>query len=215
MNRENKKSSVADLHRNKILKTSEKLFLEKGFSQTTISDISNASEYSRRTIYSYYLSKEDILHNIIAKALEKLKLDIEKTLDGKNGFIAQYMDICNAIYNYQTNSPIAFESIEKNSTDKIDLNNVSPAVKKIFSLGSEINELLSLYIQKGISQGLVYEDILPMQTVYILYSSISSAIALVQSKGDFISKTFLMTKEEFLNYSFKQIINGILINHIN
>lgn len=38
------------------------LFLEKGYAQTTIEVISKASEYSRRTIYAYCESKDDILH---------------------------------------------------------------------------------------------------------------------------------------------------------
>lgn len=214
MNRENKKTSVANLHRDKILETAEKLFLEKGFSQTTISDISDVSEYSRRTIYTYYLSKEDILHNIIAKALERLRDDIKETLDVNLDFFIQYKDICRAIYNYQINCPIAFENIERYKAQKINPDNISDAARRIFLLGNEINELLFSYVQKGISNGIVYNDISPMQTVYILYSNITSVIKLVQNKENFILKSLSVTKEEFLDYSFKQIINGILIKHI-
>ena len=60
MGRENKKAAVAALHRQQILSAAEKLFAEKGFEQTTIGEISEASAYSRRTIYAYYTSKEDI-----------------------------------------------------------------------------------------------------------------------------------------------------------
>ena len=58
MCRENKKDAVAALHRERIMKAAEKLFSEKGFVQTTIDDISKASEYSQRTIYAYYESKD-------------------------------------------------------------------------------------------------------------------------------------------------------------
>ena len=54
MSRENKKEAVAALHRRQIMISADRLFLEKGFVQTTIDDISKASEYSRRTIYPYY-----------------------------------------------------------------------------------------------------------------------------------------------------------------
>ena len=61
----NRKEAVAALHRARIMTAAERLFSEKGYALTTIEDISKASEYSRRTIYAYYDSKEDILHHII------------------------------------------------------------------------------------------------------------------------------------------------------
>ena len=61
MSRINQKPAVADLHRQQILKAAEVLFTEKGYEHTRIEDISRASGYSRRTLYAYYQSKEDIL----------------------------------------------------------------------------------------------------------------------------------------------------------
>lgn len=77
MGKMTRKEAVAALHRARILTAAEKLFSEKGYAQTTIDDISKASEYSRRTLYAYYESKEDILHHIIEKGLRSLKKDIE------------------------------------------------------------------------------------------------------------------------------------------
>ncbi len=62
------------------MKAAEKLFSEKGYEQTTIEDISKASEYSQRTIYVYYESKEDILYHIIEKGLIELKQNIENVI---------------------------------------------------------------------------------------------------------------------------------------
>ena len=69
MGRENKKEAVAARHRQQILQAAEKLFTEKGFGQTTIGDISEASAYSRRTIYAYYESKVYILWSSISGLL--------------------------------------------------------------------------------------------------------------------------------------------------
>ena len=72
------------------MKAAERLFSEKGFAQTTINDISKASEYSRRTIYTYYESKEDILHHIVEKGLLILKQNIEESINLNEDFIEQY-----------------------------------------------------------------------------------------------------------------------------
>ena len=93
MGRENKKDVVAALHREQIMKAAEKLFSEKGYVQTTIDDISKASEYSRRTIYAYYENKDDILHHIIEKGLQTLKVDIENAVNREDDFVRNYKSI--------------------------------------------------------------------------------------------------------------------------
>lgn len=210
MGRENKKKAVAVLHREQILNAAERIFSEKGFAQTTIADISNASEYSRRTIYAYYESKEDILYHIIAKGLHILKCDIETVVQSNSDFLTQYFAICNAMKKYQFECPHSMENITGAKTNQLDLNKLSPAVAQILLLGTEINALLAAFIQGGIKQGVVLHDIAPMQTVYILCSNITALLTLVQTKGAFIAKSFSMTRDAYLEYGLKQIINSIL-----
>jgi len=77
-------------------------------------------------------------------------------------------------------------------------------------LGTEINELLATFIEKGKVDGIVRQDIVPMMSVYVLWSNITSLLTLSQTKGRFISKQFSISEDEFLDYGFKQIINSIL-----
>lgn len=210
MGRENKKEAVAALHRERIMIAAERIFSEKGFAQTTIADISNASEYSRRTIYAYYESKEDILHYIIAKGLLILKGDMENALQSNSGFLTQYFALCNAMKKYQIECPYSIENVTGAKTGKLDLNNLSPAIAQIMLLGTEVNTLLAEFIQDGINKGVVLQEIIPMQTVYLLWSNITALLTLVHTKGEFIEKSFSMTKDAYLEYGLKQIINSIL-----
>ena len=101
MGETNKKEAVAALHRARIMTAAEKLFSEKGYEQTTIEDISKESEYSRRTIYAYYESKDDILHCIIEKGLQALKTDIENAANDNAGFTDAYRAVCRAMRKYR------------------------------------------------------------------------------------------------------------------
>ena len=69
--------------RSRILGASRKLFAEKGFDETTIGDICETADVARRTLYSYFATKSDIIRalcradvidetlNIIAMANEQ------------------------------------------------------------------------------------------------------------------------------------------------
>lgn len=214
MERQNKKESVAALHKENILLAAEKLFLEKGVASTTIDDISKLSEYSRRTIYVYYESKEDILYHIILKGLTALKDDLVVVLKQQKDFIKQYWAICNAMEKYQANSPQSANSINQMKSSDIDFNSIPQVILQIFELGTDINNLLADYVEQGKKQGIVRSDIEPMKTVYVMWGSITSLLSLVQNKGEFLEKEFSASKESFLEYGYKQIINSILEERI-
>ncbi len=55
--RERKKQQT----RERIAKVALQLFAERGYDETTLDDIAEAADVSRRTIFAYYDSKEDIL----------------------------------------------------------------------------------------------------------------------------------------------------------
>ena len=200
MGETNRKEAVAALHRAQIMTAAEKLFSEKGYEQTTIEDISKASEYSRRTIYAYYESKDDILHRIIEKGLQALKMDIENAVNDNAGFVDAYRAVCGAMRRYRMEYPHSLERLN--------------CVKNILRIGTEINEMLEELIIHGQESGEVRKDIVPTLTVYVLWSSLDSLLALAGTKGKFICAQNGVTEEEFLDYGFRQIVNAILETRI-
>lgn len=210
MSRENKKDAVAALHREQIMKAAEKLFSEKGYVQTTIDDISKESEYSRRTIYAYYENKDDILHHIIKKGLQTLKADIENAVNSDDDFVGRYKSICMAMSKYQREYPHSVDNVNNADSASTDFSDISDTVKNILLLGTEINTILASFIETGKENGIVRKDIVPMLTVYVLWSSITALLTLADTKGQFICSQFSISKNEFLDYGFKQLINSIL-----
>jgi AcrR family transcriptional regulator len=58
-----------DEPRRALREAAHRLFAEKGFAQTTIDDITEAADVSRRTFFRYYDSKEDLLRTDVADLL--------------------------------------------------------------------------------------------------------------------------------------------------
>ncbi|KGK82244.1 TetR/AcrR family transcriptional regulator [Clostridium sp. HMP27] len=74
----------ADNHENKkkeLLKVAEKLFLDKGYEQTSIDDILKESGISKGGFYHYFKSKDEVLsesiNNIIEESIEYLMPTVE------------------------------------------------------------------------------------------------------------------------------------------
>lgn len=192
------------------MEAAERLFSEKGYEQTTIEDISKASEYSRRTIYAYYDSKGDILHHIIEKSLQSLKADVESSVNNNAGFVEACRAVCSAMSRYRTECPHSLESLKRSGAAKIEQSAISNTVKSILRLGTEINDILEALIARGQKRGEVRKDVVPVLTVYVLSTSLDSLLALVETNGKFIGAQNGMTEDEFLDYGFRQIVNSIL-----
>lgn len=214
MERQNKKKSVAALHRENIMSAAEKLFLEKGINATTIEDISKFSEYSRRTIYSYFESKEDILYHIVFKGLSNLKTNLSEIIKGNQEFISKYFAICHAMADFQFNSPQSTNSVNKLKNGDLAMSNPPEIIIKIFEIGNEINGLLAEYLEFGKKHNKIRKEIETMKSVYILWTSITSLLSLAESKGFFLEQEFGVTTEQFLQYGYTQIINSILEERI-
>ncbi|USK36260.1 TetR/AcrR family transcriptional regulator [Bacillus sp. F19] len=55
--------------------------VEKNFDHITIQDIADRANVGRRTVYSHYLDKFDLLEKLIDEHLEELKLICEQKAD--------------------------------------------------------------------------------------------------------------------------------------
>ena len=64
--------------RNLLVDTARQLFAKKGFENTTMNDISQASGKGRRTLYTYFSSKEEIYVAVIQSELERLTNQMEE-----------------------------------------------------------------------------------------------------------------------------------------
>src|ERR1700722_9441140 len=72
--RERKKQQTRDT----IARVGLQLFAERGYEHTTLADIAEAANVSKRTIFSYFESKEDILFCDEPTFFEQLKAALEQ-----------------------------------------------------------------------------------------------------------------------------------------
>lgn len=75
--RERKKTEVRD----KIINSALKVFLEKGFNETTIADIMEDADLGTGTFYNYFQSKEDLVTYCVGEIVSDAKVEIEKIKD--------------------------------------------------------------------------------------------------------------------------------------
>lgn len=67
--------------RDKLIEVARQLFARKGMEHTTISDIAEASEKGRRTIYTYFKNKVEIYNAVLADEASRMVGQMEFIVD--------------------------------------------------------------------------------------------------------------------------------------
>ena len=76
--------------RAKLVDVARQLFAKNGVDDTTMNDIAVASKKGRRTLYTYFKSKEDIYMAVVESELEMLSGAMEKWLNRISLLIRKY-----------------------------------------------------------------------------------------------------------------------------
>ena len=206
MNQENKKDAVAALHRENIVRAAAALFAQKGFDASSIDDIARESGYSRRTIYIYGKSKENLLCLAIAQELRTLRDGLRRT-QKISGFFAQYDAICAELLAFHRRCPLSTSVVRKSAVS----DNPLPAEQLILSLGTEINALLADFLAQGQWEGLVRPDVFPALDAQLFTTALEAQFSLWDTRKDYLISVFSLDEKAFLARVREQLLRGLLL----
>ncbi len=140
---------VTTSSRDIILETARNIFKRFGFAKTSIGDIAVAARKGRRTIYTYFESKEDIYKAVIEKEVDVLRtklIDVifaESTAEEKlKGYMITRMVTINELANYYEalrNDYLQDFKIIENIREDFDNQEIN-MISEILTEGGENNE---------------------------------------------------------------------------
>ena len=159
--------SLKETRRDQILKSAEKVFSEKGFLNSTISDVAKETGVSDTTIYEYFSSKEELLFSIPRDGIELSK----EVLDAHLNYISGASNKLRAIiYHlckfYQENPYLASICLMTLKTNKKFMET------DIYKDLIEYYKIIITVIEKGIQSGELRNDADPYFVRSVIIGSI-------------------------------------------
>ena len=86
-----------------ILEAARKIFISKGYLNTTMLDIAKEAELSRGTLYLYFNSKEEITFQVIFESFETIFLGLSEAVDSNQLGLDKLIAMKNVYLNYYKN----------------------------------------------------------------------------------------------------------------
>ena len=207
-----KKAALEQFHRDTISGVADRLFAEKGIEKTTMDDIAKEAEYSKATLYVYFKSKDEIFHYITLKGMQMLHDKFARVLETQQGAIDQYLEICKALGAFYEEYPVYFQSMLETIASDTESRLRSETLEAIYQAGELLNGDIESLIHKGIEEEVFKKELPSLPTGMVFWASLSGIVSLAGKKRDYISQSTGMTREDFMDFGFKMLLQSILKN---
>ena len=181
---------------NKIIEMIEEKFFRDGFYKTTMDEVASELKMSKKTIYKFFPSKEDLVKGIAKHFMEGVKRRVLPALNSDKNAIEKLAELNNVLARIS----------EKVPSKRMD------EIKTYFpSLWSEIDsfrtKMMFANITKVVDQGKAEGLFIDYPTPIIMNTLVSSVRAIVNP--EFILNNNFSISEAAL-YTFKVVIGGIV-----
>jgi AcrR family transcriptional regulator len=116
-----------------ILNTAYKIFMEKGYEETSIRNIAGKIEYSPAMIYLYFHDKNEILFHLQEKVFENFNEKINEFSFMKDSF-SRLKKLAHAYVEFAASNPSQYELLFYNNPYEKTTSQVIPPREKVLSL---------------------------------------------------------------------------------
>lgn len=180
----------------KIIELSEEKFFKEGFYKTTMDDVAGELKMSKKTIYKFFPSKEDLVHAIAKHVMNKMKSKIIPAFNSEKNAIEKLEELM---------------KILANISEKISSQRMEEMKRHFPSLWNEIDnfrtEMMFGNITKVYEQGKEEGLFIDYPTPLVMNMLVSSVRSIVNP--DFILHHNLSIIEA-ARTAFKILIGGVV-----
>jgi len=195
-----------------IVDAAEELFLLKGYEKTGIDEIAYKSGFTKRTVYSYFSSKENIYYEVVLRTFKKLNTYMDeceqKIRNIKNiSALEKILRICECYFDFHIANPKHASLIIHFNTNKHNDHMENTTVQKIYSEGEKL--FFDKYLVEGIEEKSIKQDISTAELQIMFWAFINGICEIMEYKGEYLNKNHSMGKNKLKKISLNFIKNAI------
>ena len=160
-----------------ILEVAEKLFIEKGYTGTKITEIADSAGVNHALLHYYYRTKENLFNRIFEQKVAQLLECFAITFDNDIPFLERIKNGIETHFDFLSNNPkLPLFILREIVADK---DRKTFILKKLFPVGKELHQKFKNTVRKEIQNGVIR----PVKIVDLLLNIVSlNVFALVAAQ---------------------------------
>jgi len=185
-----------------ILEAAKGLFLDKGYLHTTMLDIAERSELSRRTIYLYFRSKEEITFAVMVGSFGLLRDKLKEAVKKASTALGQLYRMKEAYFDFYRNHFDDFYSTLYFDLKLNTKNITTEDARTCFNIITEIVQLLSDVLQRGMEDKTLRPIEKVDRTAFTMATIIMSTMQKAAIRKELLEYATDFTEEEVISEMF-------------
>lgn len=176
-------------------------------------DVSKEAKISKRTLYRYFNSKEQIYFEIMIKGFKLLidMVDVGLKATNFSNAIDKIRQIGIIVYSFSNEYPNYFKAIMEYENGELDFNSsiLNKSKEECYDLGEKLLCYLVDALKDGVRDGDIKSEIDIKSTSLVLWSSAVGLFSILRKKALYIKHYYNKDTEEMVNEAFKIYIDAI------
>jgi AcrR family transcriptional regulator len=206
---ESRREREKETRRQLIIDTAGKVFLERGFEPATMDEIAKLSEFTKRSVYSYFPSKDELFAAVILKASESLyRLFVETVSERTTGF-ERIAGTGEAYIRFYREYPLGFRLLSMRRHGGMEQN--GEYREKIQKLWAGVSDIMMKSFELGRKDGTIRADIDAKTGSIHLMCASNGILEFVAAAGKDFKKRYGMNAEDFIVTSMTLLGDSIKI----
>ncbi len=199
------------IRKSDIIDAAERIFFKKGIQGSTMDEVAKEAEFSKRTIYVYFQSKEQIYYEIMLRAFKTLNNMMKVALTSHilaTGI--EKIKIMGEIFiEFSKSQPNYFKAIVDYENQESDFNTHHKVIIECYKEGEKSLDILKEILKQGIAEGTILENININHTTIILWSSISGIFNNIVKKESYLTHYYNLQGCQLIEDAFEFMIRSI------
>ncbi len=209
-----RKERETQLRKQIIVEVAEKKFLSKGYEETTMDEIATESEFSKGTVYKYFISKDELYLAIGSKAYELIINYTKDFIDKEIMAGKELMAVGYAYYEFTKKYP-NYASIFHNIAVKLpDIaskpkNKLSSIEKEYLNLSNMYRDIFIKTLNDAVKNNAIRADKDLFMVGYVLSTLTRGLIEDLMQSKDVVKKSFNLEPDDIIDFAFEIIGEGL------
>jgi len=185
------------VRKEEILEAAEKLFCLKGFDGTSMDDIARESQFTKRTVYQYFINKEDLFFAIILRITRIFDANLIDLIKEEANAIGKIRAITMAYFQLYKNRPDIFKLINFRPVNDPN-KELSPYYHEILKRQNDSYQMVMEIIDEGKIDGSISPDLDTRKAAHFATITLTSFMNTITRSNDQYFETNNFEKDDFI-----------------
>lgn len=204
-----KRDKVKQANEKEIIAAAEKIFCLKGYEDAGMDEIAKEAQFTKRTVYQYFGSKNELYFAVILKGLKKLFSKItEANKRGQTGY--EKLEIsCRIYYQFYRENPDFIRLFSTWGNVRRKSSEEGRYINGLIQFNTAMFHDILNIIEEGKADSSIQLDLNAEKTTLCLMLLIIGFFNQLSANGDNFMKFFSLDQEEFDFYPLELIIKPL------